>query len=589
MSYFLLAAVIILIPYSFLPESICGALLAIVGSVYLLKSKEELKVNRYIVYSMLLLNGIAVISLVFCKNINLFFDGFFVYLTVLIFYLVFISLDNIKLYNALVYIIGISACIFIIFQGLVLKKRVDGNLAYANTYGLVLLICLYVNELKSRDKFYSIIQWIAILGILFTESRGTFIYLIIFVILDYIIELKRKKEPRVVINFCTAVLLYILYKYLGFGIVFVLPVFYISLYYIYDKLSLKIKMRVSIISIGILIVWLSTLFFTNAGLNIRISSINFTSGSLQERIIYYEDALKYIIKNPLGSGINSFVYNQYKSQSAFYDVKYIHNSFLQVCYDLGVLGLAAFVFIFLYGVYLILKFEEELKVIKIALLLTIYLHSLLDFDFSFSTIFIIVIMIISSLHRSRDFKLKASLKLALAGFGILVSVYVLVINSFLLLGDIYAKKDMNKSIYLYQINKKIAIKNPDVYVSIAQVYRENNMLKDCLNNLKLAEQINPEESRIRLNIAFTYEKLGDVYNTIKYYDLVLKDEKYYSEIYKKYYLYLQEIYQSTNGQIYKTKMEDLEKLYYANFHTINRKSVFLKNQLNENFEDIIKK
>ena len=181
MNYFLLMAAVLLIPYNLLPDSMCGAVLSIVGCIFLLKNKTELKINKYIFFSILLLNIMAIISFIFCRNINLFFDGFFVYLTILIFYLVFTNLDSAKLLNAFVYIIFISVFIFIIFQGFILNKRVDGNFSYANTYGLILLMCLYINEIRKKDKLYSIIQWISMLGILFTESRNTFVYLIVFV------------------------------------------------------------------------------------------------------------------------------------------------------------------------------------------------------------------------------------------------------------------------------------------------------------------------------------------------------------------------------------------------------------------------
>lgn len=589
MKYFLLISAVVLIPYNLLPDSMCGALLSIISCIYLLKSKMDLKVNKYVFFSILLLNIIAIISFIFCKNTNLFFDGFFVYLTILLFYLIFINLNNIKLLNTFVYITAISVFIFIIVQGLILNKRVDGNFAYANTYGLILLICLYINEIREKDKFYSIIQWISMLGILFTESRNSFIYLIIFVIICSLIELRRKKEFKTIINFSTTIFLYVLIKYLGLGVAFVVPVVYISLYYVYNKLSLKSKKYLSMVFVAALLAFFFTAFFTRTEFNTRINNINLNSGTFQERLIYYEDSIKHVLKNPLGSGINSFVYKQYKDQSAFYDVKYIHNSLLQVCYDLGIPGLLSFVFIFLYAIYSIFKFETgEDKILKATLLSTIYLHSLLDFDFSFATIFIIVTMLLSFSCKTKDFKIKKSFKLVLLYFSILISAYVCTINAFSLLGDIYAKKDMNKSVYLYQLNKNMTINNPDVYVFIAQVYKENNMLRECLYNLKLAEQINPEDPRIKMNIAFTYDKLGDTYNTIKYYDSVLECEKYSPEIYKKYYLYLSGLYSKTNDYKYKTKIDNLEKLYYKNYNALNKRAVFLRNQLSNNFNDKVK-
>lgn len=590
MDYFLIAAAVLLIPYNLLSDSVCGALLSIIGCIFLFKNRAELKVNKYVFFSILILNIIAVISFMFCKDINLFFDGFFLYLNVFIFYLVFANLDNTKLLNAFVYITSICALVFIIFQALILNKRVDGNFSYANTYGLLLLIGLYINELKKKDKFYSIIQWMLIFGILFTESRNTFIYLIIFVAICYIMELRGKKEDKIIINFFTSILLYISIKYLGLGMIFVMPIFYIILYYIYSKLSFKIKNYMSILLVISLFSVFFIMLFTKSGPNVRINNITLSTGTFQERLIYYEDTAKHIMKNPLGSGINSFVYKQYKNQSAFYDVKYIHNSLLQICYDLGVLGLLPFLFIFAYSIFAILKFETgEAKIFKLILIVTIYLHSLLDFDFSFPTIFITVMMIINSSCKVRDLKIKNPFKFAVLGFTILIASYVCLINAFTLLGDAYVKKDMNKSLYLYKLNKDITFNNPDVYVSIAQIYNENNILQKCLDNLKLAQQINPDDPRIKTNIAFTYEKLGDTYNTIKYFDSVLEYQKYYPEIYKKYYFYLSSIYDKTKDYNYKIKIDDLKRIYYKNLKSLNKRALFLENQMNSNFNSIIKK
>lgn len=591
MAYFLLMTPVVLISYNLLPNSMCGALLSIIGCIFLIKSKIELRVNKYIFFSILILNIISIISFISCKNINLFFDGFFVYLTVLIFYLIFINFNSMKLSNAFVYITSVSAGIFVIFQGLIQTARVDGNFSYANTYGLVLLICLYVNEIKEKDNFYPIIQWILILGILFTESRNTFIYLIIFVILCFTIDLKQKREFKTIINFFTAIIIYILVKNLGSAITLTIPIFYIIFYYVYKKLYLNSRKHLSMIFIISLVTLILIILFIKTGFNTRISNITLGTGSLQERFVYYEDALKCIWKNPLGLGINSFVYNQYKHQSAFYDVKYIHNSLLQVCYDLGIIGLLVFIFIFVYGLYLIFKFENDRikRVLKTALLSSIYLHSLLDFDFSFPTIFILVIMIINFSCKVYDLEIKKCFKLMLLCLSILISVYICIINVFSLMGDNYAKKDLNKSLYLYELNRNITFNNPDIYVFIAQVYNKNNLLKKCLDNLKIAEQINPEDPRIKTNLAFTYEKLDDINNTIKYYDKVLEYEKYYPEIYKKYYLYLGGIYNKTNDPKYVIKMDNLKKIYYKNFNSLNKRTIFLKNQLSNNFDSIIDK
>lgn len=582
MNYLLLMGAVLLIPYNLMPTSLCGALLSMIGCMYLLKLKSALRVNKYIFYSIVLFNIISILSLMYSKDINLFFDGFITYLSILLFYLLFSNLYKEKILNYFVYIISISLSFFIVYQGFILNKRVDGTFAYANTYGLLMLITLYINEIRTNEKFKSTIQFILILGILFTESRNTIIYLCIFIIISAVVEIKEKSNYSIALNIFTTVLLYILFKCFGLGSIFTIPILYIPIYYFYNKCKTKTKEKLSLICYVSTAIIFCTLIFAQANFNLKLSNINMNSSTLQERFIYYEDAIKYIAKNPLGSGINSFVYKQYSNQSAFYDVKYIHNSLLQVCYDIGFLGLALFIFIFVYGVLLIHRSSEgNSKILKIAVFLTIYFHSLLDFDFSFPTIFIVVVMMIAFWSKGSSIIINNYYKKAIIVTSMVISIYVFAINSLLLMGNFYSKKDTNKSLRFYTLSKEITFKNPEIYALIAQNYRENNMTAQCLENLKTAEQINPEDPAVKMNIAFTYEKIGDDKSAIRYFDAVLEQEKYYEDIYKEYHAYLDKLYEETGDTRYKIKINNLEELHSKNCNSLNEKAIYLKNQLSK--------
>lgn len=584
MKYLFLIFIVLLMPYNIFPQSMCGALLSITACILLINNKVKIKVNKFIFLNLLFISVLSIISFLFSKNINLFFDGFFTYIAVLLFYMVFINNDSEKLLNYFSYVISASTVFFIIFQGIIIGKRIDGNISYANTYGLVLLICLYMNEIRQKDKFYFIVNWISILGILFTGSRNTFVYFIIFFIICFFTKLKRREENIIIINTFTVGILYILYEYFGMGMLFIMPAFYIVLYYIYGKMSSNIKKYLDIIFVVLMFTAFILPFFKGKCINEKINIISINPGTIQERMVYYEDTLSHILKNPLGSGINTFVYKQYNDQSAFYDVKYIHNSVLQVFYDIGTFGALSFVAIFFYIIYSIFKFSSgKDKIFKIALFTTIYFHSLLDFDFSFLTIGVIAIMVVSLFCKKTDFKISRVFQKVLVYFMLIISLYVCTMNVFSMLGDAYLERDVDKSIYFYNLNRAVTIKNPDVYIFIAQSYNKKHMTEKCLENLKIAERINPEDPRIKTDIAFTYEKLGDIENTIKYYDSVLKIQKYYPEIYKKYYIYLDNVYKDTGDYKYKIKMNNLKRIYYKNYKSLNKKSIFLKGQMSGDF------
>ena len=90
----------------------------------------------------------------------------------------------------------------------------------------------------------------------------------------------------------------------------------------------------------------NTIINLDSNLYTRITSISFYSEELQERLIIIDDSWKSLITKPLGLGPTSFQYLQYYFQSAFYDVKYIHSSPLQVGFDLGILGMIIYSIMF---------------------------------------------------------------------------------------------------------------------------------------------------------------------------------------------------------------------------------------------------
>lgn len=75
----------------------------------------------------------------------------------------------------------------------------------------------------------------------------------------------------------------------------------------------------------------------------RVKSINFQQHSVQERFYFYKDALKIIKDHPLiGTGGKGWegIYRQY--QSYLYDSSEVHNHFLQVWVETGVVGFLFF-------------------------------------------------------------------------------------------------------------------------------------------------------------------------------------------------------------------------------------------------------
>ena len=134
---------------------------------------------------------------------------------------------------------------------------------------------------------------------------------------------------------------------------------------------------------------LSTLTLSNSNVLItdRVSTINTNDQSTNERIRFYRHGLNAFINSPLiGSGIGTW-----KTESIKYDKEniqsyvvpyHMHNDFLQLAVEIGVLGLLAYLSMFWFSLkYLILNLKKKKEII-IPLILSFIIYGI-DANFNF--------------------------------------------------------------------------------------------------------------------------------------------------------------------------------------------------------------
>ena len=115
--------------------------------------------------------------------------------------------------------------------------------------------------------------------------------------------------------------------------------------------------------------------------------------SLHQRMAFMKDAWGATKKYPWGFGSGSWEVLQYKFQTASYSVGLIHNGWLQILFDNGVIFLAAITTLTVFTMYTLRKRKDHLMFSVISI---ISLHSFVDFDFSFPIVLMIFGMIIGS-------------------------------------------------------------------------------------------------------------------------------------------------------------------------------------------------
>ena len=179
-------------------------------------------------------------------------------------------------------------------------------------------------------------------------------------------------------------------------------------------LTLYIKSKVSrkyiLISAGIVIVGILGIFITgNEEVLLR--------STVASRLIYWQDALKVILKHPFGIGVHNWESIQYGVQTADYSVKYVHNGFIQLLLDGGVLAFAGLVVLIVYGyIGLMKKYIEkknELYLCMITVLTFIVVHSFVDVNFAYGIVWFVIGLILSLSRTEKVIKSKLVIPIVL--------------------------------------------------------------------------------------------------------------------------------------------------------------------------------
>lgn len=180
--------------------------------------------------------------------------------------------------------------------------------------------------------------------------------------------------------------------------------------YLGQKLSLKSRQTGKIVgAVGVaLIVILVLLNMTNvislskfapARMAAKVQSINLKERNVQERFVYYQDAMKIVKQSPiLGSGGGAWdaAYRKYRSYN--YTTAEVHNQYLKVWLEAGLLGLVAFVLVFLLALYSVArgvfkaKSAEHRAVIWVCGMgvASLGIHSFIDFNLSLGAVSLVL-------------------------------------------------------------------------------------------------------------------------------------------------------------------------------------------------------
>lgn len=121
----------------------------------------------------------------------------------------------------------------------------------------------------------------------------------------------------------------------------------------------------------------------------RFLTASFSSSTLIGRIIYARDGLSLLLSHPFGLGYLGYYYLEPEIQTAFYSVRFIHNDFLQLAMDVGVLPCILFTVMYLKNI-----FSKRHSFWERLILGVIGVHFLVDFDLEFISVWYLLIILL---------------------------------------------------------------------------------------------------------------------------------------------------------------------------------------------------
>ncbi|GFP74193.1 O-antigen ligase family protein [Clostridium fungisolvens] len=585
-----------LIPYTVIGFEAGNILLPLVAILYIAIYVKKVTLNRNIIIALGILFLLAVISLV--SNFNfLALGGVSLYLSPILYYVIYCSLkedkrkDDIMKYT--VYIMAIASFLSVVYKSMYLNQRVFGLFGYANTFALALLVLIHINNIRKEDFYKITIDIIFITSIFFTGSRNTFLWLVICSVVIAV----SKRQIKPIINILMGLMVYILISTISIAGLLLAPI----LIYIYESIakgtSKGYKKRKIIFALVIIITAFIVILVTGSSNSIeRIRNISFINRSIQEILIIFGDTIKDIEKIPFGHGINTFSKLQYYFQSAYYSVKYVHNSILQIAFDIGIFAVIPFLYLIFYVVIKICKnFNDKNKainVLNLSILLIIFFHSLLDFDFSFSSIFALYMLPFSVLLDSnKEFYLrKKSIVSAICGMFIFLSV-ILYNEGTLKLG----KYMINSSNYETgrSIISTVLLRDSRYYQLMSDSYRDQyseihdpDMLKKMEDNLGAAIRYDGEDLNLKWNMAYVKGKQGKYEDAISIWNNIISVEKYNPKVYKTYYNYLTDLEENSSKSFTK-QIERIKQKHDEAYLSLNPRSKYVRHQLKKSFNETL--
>lgn len=294
-------------------------------------------------------------------------------------------------------------------------------------------------------------------------------------------------------------------------------VVFIVILVVYTFFSLKGKQKI------IFFAALSVLAAGAAAVGGRLLKISLTEPTLIERVITYSDGFKSIFKSFFGIGLGNWQYLQFGFQSAPYQVRYIHNAYLQIGLDCGFFAMLAFTAVPL-GL-LILNLKRRNIYFYITLLILIHSFFEINLNYGFFLIYFALCLVLLNQNESAQKDFTANKKVYKAAknilFILLIALLFVLLLSVLLFsaGKREAVKNSKKAISLYNKAFYVNPLNSEILFEAAKSEHDSDKAMDYL---KKSLEINPYQFNAIISVSEGLRYKGDYEGAIEYAERLYK-------------------------------------------------------------------
>lgn len=205
----------------------------------------------------------------------------------------------------------------------------------------------------------------------------------------------------------------------------------------------------------------------------RYLAISLTESTFVGRVLYAVDALPLLLRYPFGMGYFGYSYVQTAAQSGVYSVAFVHNDWLQIALDIGVVP---FVLCVVCAVMYFAK--KHVPLTDKIIVATICLHALFDFDMQFVAMaMLFVLLMYTKEDKPKIIKTSLALWQTLFALLALVSVYIGLALTLAHLGQ----HDVSQTLYPFNTREKLVMLEKETDIDAANTLADEILAQntDC--------------------------------------------------------------------------------------------------------------